>query len=97
MEVSVFALKGFFVGDQSFLKTAEPPSVFFSYNWSHQELVTKLVFDTENALKIKAWQDIGQMGGGDSLLMTIYKGISESKLVVSCMSQNYIAESVDLI
>ena len=93
MEVDSFQLYGYPATPIS-ADPDELPAVFFSYCWSNQELVTQLAFETENAIGFKVWQDIGQMGGGDSLLMEIMNGISNAKVLVSCMSK-YYAKSIN--
>ena len=93
MEVQTFQLKGYPCSAAS-VDHDESPAVFFSYNWAHQELVSQLAFETENAMGVKVWQDIGQMGGGDSLLMSVLKGMTEAEALVCCMSKQY-AKSVN--
>jgi len=69
------------------------PRIFFSYNWSHQQLVSELAFETENELGVPVWQDIGQMGGGDSLMKSILNGIQNADVIVICMTEPYASST----
>lgn len=70
----------------------EPPQVFISYQWDHQDEVSLLRERIETA-GFTCWMDIGQMGGGDQLYSRIEQGIRHAKvgaatrsLTHSCMS-----------
>ncbi|CAD5126228.1 DgyrCDS14397 [Dimorphilus gyrociliatus] len=66
----------------------EKPKVFISYQWGHQEEVKLLCKHLEQA-GFKAWMDIGQMGGGDSLFQKIDDGIRSAQVILSCVSLKY--------
>ena len=50
MEIVHFQLQGFPAPEISLIDKQASPAVFFSYNWSHQEIVNRLVFETEKSL-----------------------------------------------
>lgn len=54
-------------------KIERVPRVFFSYNWSHQDLVSELAFEVEKELDIPVWQDVGQMVSLSFCLLQFHK------------------------
>jgi len=63
--------------------------VFISYQWNSQDAVIKI----NNALKqekLTTWMDIGKMGGGDDFLLEMEKGIRAAKVVVVCLTKDYL-------
>ncbi|XP_072172990.1 uncharacterized protein [Diadema setosum] len=66
-----------------------PPTVFISYNWGIQEEV-RLLRDFLERTGFPCWMDIGQMGGGDVLYSKIYEGIHNAKVVLCCITPQYI-------
>ena len=66
----------------------EPPPIFISYQWGHQNEVKLLRHHLEMA-GFDAWMDIGQMGGGDKLFQKIDEGIRAAKIIISCVTEKY--------
>ncbi|XP_052697616.1 uncharacterized protein LOC128175814 [Crassostrea angulata] len=66
----------------------EPPEIFLSYQWGHQNEV-KLICRHLEMAGYKCWMDIGQMGGGDKLFEKIDSGIRAAKIVISCVTEKY--------
>ena len=66
----------------------EPPEIFLSYQWGHQNEV-KLISRHLEMAGYKCWMDIGQMGGGDKLFEKIDSGIRAAKIVISCVTEKY--------
>nr|XP_022332627.1 uncharacterized protein LOC111130167 [Crassostrea virginica] len=66
----------------------EPPEIFLSYQWGHQNEV-KLICRHLEMAGYKCWMDIGQMGGGDKLFEKIDSGIRGAKVVISCVTEKY--------
>ncbi|KAL9953658.1 hypothetical protein ACROYT_G041109 [Oculina patagonica] len=62
--------------------------VFLSYQWDLQETVKGLKSKIDGN-GVKCWMDIGQMGGGDSLLAKIDAGIRGCKVFVCCVTEKY--------
>ena len=56
----------------------EPPELFLSYQWGHQNEV-KLIQRHLEMAGYKCWMDVGQMGGGDKLFEKIDSGIRAAK------------------
>ena len=67
---------------------SEPPAIFISYQWGHQDEVKLLKQHLEMA-GYTVWMDIGQMGGGDKLFQKIDEGIRAAKLIISCVTEKY--------
>ena len=66
----------------------EPPELFLSYQWGHQNEV-KLIQRHLEMAGYKCWMDVGQMGGGDKLFEKIDSGIRAAKVVVCCVTEKY--------
>ncbi|XP_062598650.1 uncharacterized protein LOC134260086, partial [Saccostrea cucullata] len=66
----------------------EPPEIFLSYQWGHQNEV-KLISRHLEMAGYKCWMDVGQMGGGDKLFEKIDSGIRAAKVVISCVTEKY--------
>ena len=66
----------------------EPPEVFLSYQWGHQNEVKLIQLHLEMA-GYKCWMDVGQMGGGDKLFEKIDSGIRAAKVVICCVTEKY--------
>ncbi|XP_056022602.1 uncharacterized protein LOC125652678 isoform X2 [Ostrea edulis] len=66
----------------------EPPEIFLSYQWGHQNEV-KLISRHLEMAGYKCWMDVGQMGGGDKLFEKIDSGIRAAKIVISCVTEKY--------
>ena len=66
----------------------DPPPIFISYQWAHQPEVKLLNRHLEMA-GLKAWMDVGQMGGGDKLFAKIDEGIRAAKVIICCVSEKY--------
>ncbi|CAF1425218.1 unnamed protein product, partial [Didymodactylos carnosus] len=64
------------------------PSVFISYQWTHQKEVGLLKSHLEMA-GYECWMDIGQMGGGDKLFRKIDTGIRGAKVIICCVNKQY--------
>ena len=67
-----------------------PPQVFISYHWDSQEEVLLLRAEIERRSGLSCWMDVGQMGGGDYLYNQIYRGISQCRVVVACVTPRYV-------
>ncbi|KAK3097094.1 hypothetical protein FSP39_006291 [Pinctada imbricata] len=66
----------------------EPPEIFLSYQWGHQNEVKLIQRHLERA-GYKCWMDIGQMGGGDKLFEKIDTGIRAAKIIICCVTEKY--------
>ena len=66
----------------------EPPAIFISYQWAHQDEVKLLKRHLEMA-GFETWMDIGQMGGGDKLFQKIDQGIRSANVIISCVTEKY--------
>ena len=66
----------------------EPPELFLSYQWGHQNEV-KLIQRHLEMAGYKCWMDVGQMGGGDKLFEKIDSGIRAAKVVICCVTEKY--------
>ena len=66
----------------------DPPAIFISYRWGHQQEVKLLKRYLEWA-GYTCWMDIGQMGGGDKLYAKLDNGIRAAKVIISCVSEKY--------
>ena len=66
----------------------EPPEVFLSYQWGHQNEV-KLIQRHLEMAGYKCWMDVGQMGGGDKLFEKIDSGIRAAKVIICCVTHKY--------
>jgi len=62
---------------------------FISYQWNSQELVIK-INDALKRERLTTWMDINKMGGGDDFLLEMEKGIRAAKVVVVCLTKDYI-------
>uniref|UniRef100_T1IR33 non-specific serine/threonine protein kinase n=1 Tax=Strigamia maritima TaxID=126957 RepID=T1IR33_STRMM len=71
----------------------DQPPVFLSYHWDVQDEVLLLRTKLEQA-GFRCWMDIGQIGGGDHLQIKLYEGISNAKIVVSCITPKYVVSNV---
>ena len=65
-----------------------PPAVFISYQWGHQQEVKLLQRHLQMA-GYESWMDIGQMGGGDKLYAKIDQGIRAAKVIIACVTEKY--------
>jgi len=64
--------------------------VFVSYCWANKSLVAQLkdVLEREG---LRCWMDDHKMQGGDELFTEIDKGITNSSIVIACLSNQYSA------
>jgi len=62
--------------------------VFISYCWANKSIVIQLkdVLEREG---LRCWMDDHKMQGGDELFSEIDKGITNSRIVVACLSNQY--------
>jgi hypothetical protein len=72
---------------QSLFATTTTKHVMLSYNWDHQEPVTR-VHDMLTTLGIKCWMDISG-GMGADIFDSMAEGVSNASVVVCFMSQKY--------
>lgn len=73
---------------RAFFRTTLVILLCFLYNISHLLQVTEL-YKKLTSLGYSCWQDINQMGAGDSLFDKIDSGVRSCNVVVSCVTQKY--------
>ena len=66
----------------------EGSDVFMSYCWAQKDVVRPLAALLQKA-GIKVWLDVQQMKSGESLFEEIDKGLRNTALMLSCISQEY--------
>lgn len=63
--------------------------IFLSYQWNIQDKVKSLYEFLTKKQNFKVWMDIMEMPGGEVLHSELIKGITNSKVVVSCITVDY--------
>ena len=87
----------------------EAAQVFISYQWDNQEEALRVrqyleqVYTTYHPhcrdphhpgqAAISCWMDVGQLGGGDGLYQRVYQAISQSRVLVACLSPRYLVSA----
>lgn len=69
------------------------PLIFISYQRDSQDAVLDLRRRLELA-GFPCWMDVGLIGGGDSLYGKIYEGISQSQVIIACLTPRYIVSRI---
>lgn len=69
-------------------ETSEPPSVFISYQWDKQPEIMRLCSRLTD-LGYHCWLDKQNIGGGDELSSEIVKGLTNAKVIISCLTPKY--------
>ncbi|ELU07727.1 hypothetical protein CAPTEDRAFT_199536 [Capitella teleta] len=76
------------VSDDTEMDVTNPPPVFLSYQWGHQE-EAKMLKEHLEAAGFRCWMDLGQMGGGDKLFAKIDSGMRSAAVVICCVTHKY--------